>query len=182
MQFTASSVPVIQMVKSWDQETQQQLYDYTQCRLRQTLTTNPGATMPSPDGGSPRRIMVDLDLHALQAHGLTPQDVPSGLAKIAPSNTRSGGIARGPAGRRARGAEPTGGGRQWRQGQAAGKHRRSEAAAGAGDQPGGWEEGRVASWFTLRRQIISDRSIVRVGNLSVFPPYPPLRSCPTSRE
>ncbi len=93
MQFTASSVPVIQMVKSSDLETQQQLYDYTPYRLRQTLTTNPGATMPPPYGGSPRQIMVDLDLHALQAHGLTPQDVtnaisaqqvtvPSGLAKI----------------------------------------------------------------------------------------------------
>jgi multidrug efflux pump subunit AcrB len=93
MRFTASSVPVIQLVMSSLKETQQQLYDYTQYRIRQTLATNPGATMPPPYGGTPRQIMVDLDLHALQARGLTPQDVtnaitaqnvtvPSGLAKI----------------------------------------------------------------------------------------------------
>ncbi len=93
MRFTASSVPVIQLVMSSTKETQQQLYDYTQYRIRQTLSTNPGATMPPPYGGTPRQIMVDIDLHALQAHGLTPQDVtnavtaqnitvPSGLAKI----------------------------------------------------------------------------------------------------
>ncbi len=93
MRFTASSVPVIQLVMSSNKETQQQLYDYTQYRIRQTLSTNPGATMPPPYGGTPRQIMVDLDLHALQAHGLTPDDVtaavsaqnvtvPSGLAKI----------------------------------------------------------------------------------------------------
>ena len=93
MRFTASSVPVIQLVMSSTKETQQQLYDYTQYRIRQTLSTNPGATMPPPYGGTPRQVMVDIDLHALQAHGLTPQDVtnavtaqnitvPSGLAKI----------------------------------------------------------------------------------------------------
>ncbi len=93
MRFTASSVPVIQLVMSSEKETQQQLYDYTQYRIRQTLSTNPGATMPPPYGGTPRQIMVDIDLHALQAYGLTPQDVtnavsaqnitvPSGLAKI----------------------------------------------------------------------------------------------------
>jgi Cu/Ag efflux pump CusA len=57
------------------------------------LTTVPGSTLPSPYGGAPRQIMVDLDLHALQAFGLTPADVtnamtaqnitvPSGLAKF----------------------------------------------------------------------------------------------------
>jgi multidrug efflux pump subunit AcrB len=93
MRFTASSVPVIQLVMSSTKETQQQIYDYTQYRIRQTLSTNPGATMPPPYGGTPRQIMVDIDLHALQAYGLTPDDVtaavsaqnitvPSGLAKI----------------------------------------------------------------------------------------------------
>ena len=62
-------------------------------RIRQTLSTTPGATLPAPYGGSPRQIQVDLDLHALQANGLTPTDVinsianqnivvPSGLAKF----------------------------------------------------------------------------------------------------
>ncbi|HYZ24079.1 MAG TPA: efflux RND transporter permease subunit [Rhodopila sp.] len=93
MRFSASSVPVIQLAMSSDKEPERQLYDYGQYRIRQTLTTVPGSTLPSPYGGQPRQIMVDLDLHALQGFGLTPSDVtnamtaqnvtvPSGLAKF----------------------------------------------------------------------------------------------------
>jgi multidrug efflux pump subunit AcrB len=93
MRFSASTVPVIQLALSSNKENERQLYDYGQYRIRQTLTTVPGSTLPSPYGGQPRQIMVDLDLHALQAYGLTPADVtnavtaqnvtvPSGLAKF----------------------------------------------------------------------------------------------------
>jgi multidrug efflux pump subunit AcrB len=93
MRFSASTVPVIQLAMSSQQENERQLYDYAQYRIRQTLTTVPGSTLPSPYGGAPRQIMVDLDLHALQAYGLTSADVtnavtaqnvtvPSGLAKF----------------------------------------------------------------------------------------------------
>ncbi len=93
MQFAASSVPVIQLALTSTSETLAQIYDYAQYRIRQTLTQVPGSTLPSPYGGSPRQIMVDLDLNALRAYGLTPLDVtnaittqnpvePSGLAKI----------------------------------------------------------------------------------------------------
>ncbi len=93
MRFSASTVPVIQLALSSTQENERQLYDYGQYRIRQSLTTVPGSTLPSPYGGEPRQIMVDLDLHALQAYGLTPADVtsamtaqnitvPSGLAKF----------------------------------------------------------------------------------------------------
>src|SRR6201996_3079744 len=93
MRFSASSVPVIQLALSSAKESERELYDYAQYRLRQTLTTVPGSTLPSPYGGAPRQIMVDLDLAAMQARGLTPQDVttavnaqnltlPSGLAKF----------------------------------------------------------------------------------------------------
>ncbi|MGI4796251.1 MAG: efflux RND transporter permease subunit [Janthinobacterium lividum] len=93
MRFSASAVPVIQLALSSTQESERQLYDLGQYRIRQSLTTVPGSTLPSPYGGEPRQIMVDLDLHALQAYGLTPEDVtnamtaqnlttPSGLAKF----------------------------------------------------------------------------------------------------
>ena len=93
LQFSASSVPVIQLALSSTQESERQLYDYGQYRIRQALTTVPGSTLPSPYGGEPRQIMIDLDTHALQAYGLTPLDVtnaisaqnltvPSGLAKF----------------------------------------------------------------------------------------------------
>lgn len=93
LRFSASSVPVIQLSLASDRESLTKVYDYAQYRIRQTLTQVPGSTLPSPFGGTPRQIMVDLDLHALQALGLTALDVtnavtaqnltvPSGLAKI----------------------------------------------------------------------------------------------------
>lgn len=93
MRFSASSVPVIQLALSSQTQNQAQLFDYALYRIRQTLTQVPGSTLPTPYGGAPRQVMVDLDLHALQAYGLTPLDVtnavnaqnlvvPSGLSKI----------------------------------------------------------------------------------------------------
>jgi multidrug efflux pump subunit AcrB len=84
---------VIQLALSSDKESEKQLYDYGLYRVRQTLAQTPGSTLTPPFGGVPRQVMVDLDLNALQARGLTPQDVtnaitaqnvtvPSGLAKF----------------------------------------------------------------------------------------------------
>ncbi|MHC2020889.1 efflux RND transporter permease subunit [Methylobacterium sp. CM6247] len=93
LRFSASSVPVIQLSLSSTSESLTKVYDYAQYRIRQRLTQVPGSTLPSPFGGTPRQIMVDLDLQALRALGLTALDVtnamtaqnltvPSGLAKI----------------------------------------------------------------------------------------------------
>ncbi len=93
VRYYASSVPVIQLALSSDKSSEQQLFDYGLYRVRQVLTQLPGATLPIPFGGKLRQIMVDLDQHALQAHGLTPMDittavtaenvvVPSGLVKL----------------------------------------------------------------------------------------------------
>jgi multidrug efflux pump subunit AcrB len=93
MRFAASAVPVIQLAMMSASQPLTEVYDYAQYRIRQTLTQTPGSTLPSPYGGAPRQIMVDLDLNALRAYGLTPTDVtnaivaqnpiePSGLAKI----------------------------------------------------------------------------------------------------
>ena len=84
---------MVQLSISSEKQSEAQLYDYAQYRIRQTLTQVPGSTLPSPYGGAPRQIMVDLDMHALQGYGLTPLDVtnamsaqnltvPSGQAKI----------------------------------------------------------------------------------------------------
>jgi multidrug efflux pump subunit AcrB len=80
MRFSASSVPVVQLALSSDQQSQSELYDYAQYRIRQTLTQVPGSTLPSPYGGAPRQIMVDLDMHALQGYGMTPLDVTNALS------------------------------------------------------------------------------------------------------
>ena len=93
LRYSASAVPVIQLALSSDKESEAQLYDYAQYRLRQAITSTPGTTIPAPFGGKLREIVVDLDLHALQGLGLSPADVvnalsaqnltePSGQAKI----------------------------------------------------------------------------------------------------
>ena len=93
VRYSASSVPVIQLALSSNTASEQQLYDFGQYRLRTAIATAPGSTIPSPYGGRQRQIMIDLDQHALQATGLTANDVvnaltaqnltvPSGLAKL----------------------------------------------------------------------------------------------------
>jgi multidrug efflux pump subunit AcrB len=93
VRYSASSVPVIQLALSSSTASEQQLYDFGQYRLRTSIATVPGSTIPSPYGGRQRQIMIDLDQHALQSTGLTAADivnaltaqnltVPSGLAKL----------------------------------------------------------------------------------------------------
>src|ERR1700753_257054 len=80
MRFSASSVPVVQLALSSEKQSEAQLYDFAQYPIRQPLTQVPGSPLPSPYGGAPRQIMVDLDMHALQGYGLTPLDVTNALA------------------------------------------------------------------------------------------------------
>jgi multidrug efflux pump subunit AcrB len=91
--FNASSVPVLQLSLSSDRLNEQKLYDYGLYNLRQQLAPVHGVTLPTPDGGKFRQIMVDIDPLKLEARGLTPVDLvnavnaqsltlPSGLAKI----------------------------------------------------------------------------------------------------
>src|ERR1700757_71981 len=93
VQFNASSVPVLQISLSSDKLNEQQLYDYGIYRLRQALAPIQGITLPTPYGGKYRQIMVDINPAALQANGLSPNDIvnavntqsltlPSGDAKI----------------------------------------------------------------------------------------------------
>src|ERR1700750_3128629 len=80
MRFSASSVPVVQLALSSDKQSEAQLYDYAQYRIRQTLTEVPGSTLPSPYGGAPRQIMVDRDMHAFEGYGMTPLDVTNAIS------------------------------------------------------------------------------------------------------
>jgi CzcA family heavy metal efflux pump len=91
--YSASSVPIIQLGLSGKGLTEQQLNDLGQNFLRPQLVTVPGAVIPFPYGGKQRQVMIDLSPTLLQAKGLSPQDVltavqqqnvilPSGTAKI----------------------------------------------------------------------------------------------------
>ena len=58
---------------------EQQLFDTGQNTIRTQLATVEGAQTPYPYGGKQRQIMVDLDLAALQARGLSPVDVVNAI-------------------------------------------------------------------------------------------------------
>ena len=79
IQFNASSVPIVQLGVSSKTLSEQQIYDYAQNFVRVQLSTVQGASTPSPYGGKPRQIMVDLDPQALQASGLSAYDVSAAI-------------------------------------------------------------------------------------------------------
>src|SRR6516162_485670 len=93
VRYSATSVPVLQIAVSSDSLTEQQLFDYTANFIIQQLGTVQGARVPQPWGGKQRQVMVDLDLDAMYARGLSPNDIstaisnqnliiPAGTAKI----------------------------------------------------------------------------------------------------
>ena len=95
IQYNASSVPVLQLGLSGQGLSEQQLNDLGQNIIRTRLATVEGASIPYPYGGKQRQIQVDLDLHALQAKGLSPGDVVNAINAqniIAPSGTMKVGV------------------------------------------------------------------------------------------
>ena len=90
IQYNASSVPILQLGLSGRGLNEQQLNDLATTAIRVQLATVEGAQEPFPYGGKQRQIMVDLNLPALQAHGLSPANVVNAIASqnvIAPSGT-----------------------------------------------------------------------------------------------
>ncbi len=90
IQYNASSVPVIQYGLAGKGLDEQRLFDLAQNTVRLALATVEGAQSPYPYGGKQRQIQVDIDLHALQAKGLSPADVVNAINAqnvIAPSGT-----------------------------------------------------------------------------------------------
>ena len=93
LNFSASSVPIIQLALSGEGLSEQQLNDLGLNFLRPQLITVPGASVPYPYGGKQTQVMIDLNPALLQSKGLSATDVvnavslqnlvlPSGTAKI----------------------------------------------------------------------------------------------------
>jgi multidrug efflux pump subunit AcrB len=96
LNYSASTVPIVQMALSGSGLTEQQLFDIGTSQIRPQLVTIPGLAMPWPSGGKQRQIQVDLDPAAMQSKGLSAQDVtdaiaaqsqinPAGFVKIGPT-------------------------------------------------------------------------------------------------
>jgi multidrug efflux pump subunit AcrB len=93
LNFSASSVPIIQLALSGEGLSEQQLNDLGLNFLRTQLVTVPGAAIPYPYGGKQTQVMIDLNPALLQSKGLSATDVvnavnlqnlvlPSGTTKI----------------------------------------------------------------------------------------------------
>jgi multidrug efflux pump subunit AcrB len=78
--YSASSVPVIQLALSGKGLTEQNLADLGLNFVRTRLVTVQGAGIPYPFGGKTPQVMFDLDTAALQSRGLTGLDVANALA------------------------------------------------------------------------------------------------------
>jgi multidrug efflux pump subunit AcrB len=95
LNYSASTVPIIQLALSGEGLTEQNLADIGVNQLRTPLVTVPGAAIPYPYGGKSRQIQIDLDPTALQSRGLSGQDVANTLARrSAISNTPSSSTIR----------------------------------------------------------------------------------------
>jgi multidrug efflux pump subunit AcrB len=80
LNYNASTVPIIQLALSGSGLSEQQLADIGLNTLRAPLVTVPGAAIPLPYGGKLRQILIDLNPEAMQARGLSGQDVANALA------------------------------------------------------------------------------------------------------
>jgi multidrug efflux pump subunit AcrB len=93
IQYNASTVPILQYSFSSPKMSEQEMFDVTANQVRVGLASTRGALIPWPYGGKQRVVAVDLNLSALKAKNLLPQDVvnainaqnlvlPSGTTKI----------------------------------------------------------------------------------------------------
>jgi CzcA family heavy metal efflux pump len=95
IQYSASSVPILQIGLSSPTLTEQQLNDIAVNFLRTQLITVEGAAIPYPYGGKSRLVSVDIDTAALQSKHLTPVDVVNAISAqnlILPTGTAKLGV------------------------------------------------------------------------------------------
>ena len=79
LNYNASTVPIVLVALSGEGFTEQALADIGINQVRTPLVTVAGAAIPYPFGGKSRQIQIDLDPAALQARGLSGQDVANAL-------------------------------------------------------------------------------------------------------
>ena len=80
LNYNASTVPILQLALSGKGLSEQNLFDLGVNAVRPPLVTVPGAAIPYPYGGKQRLVQIDLDTSAMQARGLSAQDVSNALS------------------------------------------------------------------------------------------------------
>jgi CzcA family heavy metal efflux pump len=88
--FSASSVPILQLSLSGKGLSEAQLNDYGMNFVRPQLVTVPGAVVPYPYGGKQRQISISVMPRRMQSKGIAPSDLLSALNNqylVQPSGT-----------------------------------------------------------------------------------------------
>src|SRR5438067_2957880 len=80
LNYNAATVPILQLALSGKGLSEQQLFDLGLNTVRTPLVTVPGAAIPLPYGGKQRQVQIDVRPEALQARGLSAQDIANALA------------------------------------------------------------------------------------------------------
>ena len=94
LNYSASTVPIIQLALSARGMSEQAVFDLAINTVRTPLVTVAGAAIPYPFGGKFRQIQIDLDPAAMQARGLSANDVANALAAqnlLTPAGTQKVG-------------------------------------------------------------------------------------------
>ena len=80
LNYNATTVPIIQLALAGQGLSEQRLADLGLYVIRTPLITVPGAAIPYPYGGKSRQVQIDLNSAAMQARGMSSQDVANALA------------------------------------------------------------------------------------------------------
>ena len=80
LNYSASTVPVIQLALSGKGLSEQNLADLGLNQLRPMLTSVAGAAIPFPFGGKTRQVQINIKPSELEARGLSAQDVQNALS------------------------------------------------------------------------------------------------------
>ncbi len=91
LSYNAATVPVLQLILSSENLNEQQLFDTGNNIVRTQLATVQGAALPYPFGGKIRQVQVDLNPQAMQAYGVSAQDVNAAIGAqnlIIPAGTQ----------------------------------------------------------------------------------------------
>lgn len=95
LSYSASTVPVMQLVLSSATLPEQTLNDLGNNFIRTQLATVQGAALPFPYGGKVRQIQVDLHPKAMQTYGVSAQDINNAIGNqnlIIPAGTEKIGL------------------------------------------------------------------------------------------
>jgi len=95
LNYTASTVPILQLVLSSSTLSEQQIEDLGNNFIRTQLAVVQGAALPYPYGGKIPQIQVDLNPQAMQAHNISAQDINNTIITqnlILPAGTQKIGL------------------------------------------------------------------------------------------